>query len=67
MSKRGYIAPQSIGARFRYRRRRILRGSEPTKKPESEIEAPPANVTDNTVEGAENLTIEDIIASEGEL
>ncbi|VUZ46443.1 unnamed protein product, partial [Hymenolepis diminuta] len=67
MSKRGYIAPQSIGARFRYRRQRILRGSELTKKPESEIEAPPADVTDNTVEGAGNLTIEDIIASEDTL
>ncbi|VDO03945.1 unnamed protein product [Rodentolepis nana] len=64
VTKRGYIAPQSIGAPFRYRRRRILRGLEPTKKSESESEVPPADVADNSVEAAENLTIEDIIASD---
>nr|CDS28413.2 hypothetical transcript [Hymenolepis microstoma] len=64
VAKRGYIAPQSIGAPFRYRRRRILRGLEPTKKSESESEVPPADVADNAVEGTEDLTIEDIIASD---
>lgn len=65
MSKRGYVAPQSIGSQFRYRRRRILRGFEHSKKPELELETTPEETVDSSVEGTRNMTIEDIIASEG--
>ncbi|KAH9280985.1 WD repeat and FYVE domain-containing protein 3 [Echinococcus granulosus] len=66
--KRSYIAPQSLGARFRYRRRRLLRGPEAPKKVEEQeaavAEAPPSDTIDHS---GENLTFSDIAESEDTL
>lgn len=65
-TKRGFIAPQSLGARFRYRRRRLLRGPEAPKKLEEEEaavgESPPSDTVDPS---GESLTFSDIAETEG--
>eukprot|EP00108_Taenia_solium_P001272 TsM_001024900 transcript=TsM_001024900 gene=TsM_001024900 len=64
-TKRGFIAPQSLGARFRYRRRRLLRGSEAPKKLEEEeaavVESSPSDAADP---GGESLAFSDIAETE---
>ncbi|KAL5107634.1 WD repeat and FYVE domain-containing protein 3 [Taenia crassiceps] len=67
-TKRGFIAPHSLGARFCYRRRRLLRGPEPPKKLEEEetavVESPPSDTIDPS---GESLTFSDIAETEDTL
>ncbi|VDM30874.1 unnamed protein product [Hydatigera taeniaeformis] len=66
-TRRSFIASQSLGARFRYRRRRLLRGSETSKNLKEEevgVVEPSSATTDPS---GESLTFSDIAESEDTL